>query len=276
MSGLLGGVLPAIYSQADRAKRYLGGLLSDPVGRMQQAGGQAVDDLNKIGLLSEQAFSDPKNPMKMQDNAASRQLVDTYLSSVLNFAPVGMSPARVMGETAGLLGPAMAAKFAPQIAGGLLQAGDNLAAPQTLSKQAGTALFDTTNLPNRGRDLIRLEAERLAEMLQKNGFAANVEHGGSIAGPSSYLQISDPATGRFFKTPVRLSGHAKGAYNSQSVWDVNSSEFSDVLMAAEKMRAAGKSVTVQMQEHAEKLISEGVKPKAAHRMAREFFEHTQK
>lgn len=189
---------------------------------------------------------------------------------------VEQGPARVLGETAGLLGPAMAAKFAPQIAGGLLQAGDNLAAPQTLSKQAGMALFDTTNLPNRGRDLIRLEAERLAEMLQKNGFAANVEHGGSIAGPSSYLQISDPATGRFFKTPVRLSGHAKGAYNSQSVWDVNSSEFSDVLMAAEKMRAAGKSVTVQMQEHAEKLISEGVKPKAAHRMAREFFEHTQK
>lgn len=90
MSGLLGGVLPAIYSQADRAKRYLGGLLSDPVGRMQQAGGQAVDDLTKIGLLSEQAFSDPKNPMKMQDNAASRQLVDTYLNSVMNFAPVGM------------------------------------------------------------------------------------------------------------------------------------------------------------------------------------------
>lgn len=91
MSGLLGGVLPAIYSQADRAKRYLGGLLSDPVGRMQQAGGQAVDDLTKIGLLGEQAFSDPKNPMKMQDNAASRQLVDTYLNSVMNFAPVGMN-----------------------------------------------------------------------------------------------------------------------------------------------------------------------------------------
>lgn len=90
MSGLLGGVLPAIYSQADRAKRYLGGLLSDPVGRMQQAGGQAVDDLSKLGLLSEQAFNDPRNPMKLQDNAAARQLTDTYMNSVLNFAPVGM------------------------------------------------------------------------------------------------------------------------------------------------------------------------------------------
>lgn len=189
---------------------------------------------------------------------------------------VEQGPARVLGETAGLLGPAMVSKFAPQIAGGLLQAGDNLAAPSTLNKQAGMALFDITNLPNRGRDLIRSEAERLAEMLQKNGFAANIEHGGSIAGPSSYLQISDPITGRFFKTPVRLSGHAKGAYNSQSVWDVNSSEFGDVLAAAEKMRATGKSVTVQIQEHAEKLISEGVKPKAAHRVARELFTNTQR
>lgn len=90
MSGLLGGVLPAIFSQADRAKRYIGGLLADPVGRMQQAGGQAVDDLSKLGLLSEQAFNDPRNPMKLQDNAAARQLTDTYLNSVLNFAPVGM------------------------------------------------------------------------------------------------------------------------------------------------------------------------------------------
>lgn len=90
MSGLLGGVLPAIYSQADRAKRYLGGLLADPVGRMEQAAGQAQADLSKLGLLSEQAFSDPKNPMKLQDNAAARQLVDTYLNSVMNFAPVGM------------------------------------------------------------------------------------------------------------------------------------------------------------------------------------------
>lgn len=90
MSGLLSGVLPTIFSQADRAKRYIGGLLSDPVGRMQQSGGQAVDDLTKIGLLTEQAFTDPKNPMRPTDNAAYRQLVDTYLNSVMNFAPAGV------------------------------------------------------------------------------------------------------------------------------------------------------------------------------------------
>ena len=50
---------------------------------------------------------------------------------------VEQGPARVLGETAGLLGPAMTAKFAPQIAGGLLQAGDNLAAPRTLPAEFG-------------------------------------------------------------------------------------------------------------------------------------------
>jgi L-amino acid N-acyltransferase YncA len=50
---------------------------------------------------------------------------------------VQQGPARVLGETAGLLGPAMVTQFAPQIAGGLLRAGDNLAAPAALNRQAG-------------------------------------------------------------------------------------------------------------------------------------------
>lgn len=50
---------------------------------------------------------------------------------------VEQGPARVMGETAGLLGPALASKFAPQIARGLLQGGENLAAPRRLNKEAG-------------------------------------------------------------------------------------------------------------------------------------------
>lgn len=126
MSGLLGGVLPTIFSQADRAKRYLGGLLSDPIGRLEQAGGQAKDDLTKIGLLSEQAFNDPKNPMKLQDNAAARQLVDTYLSSVLNFAPAGM-----------FVGPKSATwdKAAAQKAQALAQKGVD---PRQVWKETGT------------------------------------------------------------------------------------------------------------------------------------------
>lgn len=57
---------------------------------------------------------------------------------------VEQGPARVLGETAGLLGPAMATQFAPQIARGLLQAGDNLAAPARLNKEAGAVYFRNT------------------------------------------------------------------------------------------------------------------------------------
>jgi hypothetical protein len=58
---------------------------------------------------------------------------------------VQQGPARVLGETAGLLGPAMVTQFAPQIAKGLLQGADNLAAPATMNKQAGAVLIDPSD-----------------------------------------------------------------------------------------------------------------------------------
>lgn len=64
---------------------------------------------------------------------------------------VPQGPARVLGETAGLLGPAMATQFAPQIAKGLLQGADNLAAPATLNKQAG--VIDVNALTGKFPDL---------------------------------------------------------------------------------------------------------------------------
>jgi hypothetical protein len=54
---------------------------------------------------------------------------------------VEQGPARVLGETAGLLGPAMVTQFAPQIAGGLLKGADNLAAPRTLNPQTGAVVW---------------------------------------------------------------------------------------------------------------------------------------
>jgi len=51
--------------------------------------------------------------------------------------PVQQSSASLAGETLGLLAPIVAAAKAPQIAGGLLQMGENAMAPRTLSKQAG-------------------------------------------------------------------------------------------------------------------------------------------
>lgn len=69
---------------------------------------------------------------------------------------VEQGPARVMGETAGLLGPALATKFAPQIARGLLQGGENLAAPRRLNKEAGAINVDelTKAFPDLSIDLM--------------------------------------------------------------------------------------------------------------------------
>jgi hypothetical protein len=51
-------------------------------------------------------------------------------------APVEQGVGQVLGETAGLLSPALVAAKAPQIAGGLLQAGRNLAAAPTITGPA--------------------------------------------------------------------------------------------------------------------------------------------
>jgi GNAT superfamily N-acetyltransferase len=52
-------------------------------------------------------------------------------------ADVSQGASQVAGETFGLLAPTMAVAKAPQIAKGLLQMGDNLAAPRTLNPQTG-------------------------------------------------------------------------------------------------------------------------------------------
>ena len=49
--------------------------------------------------------------------------------------------AGLLGEGAGLAAPIVAAAKAPEIAGGLLQMGRNLAAPQTMNKQTGAIVY---------------------------------------------------------------------------------------------------------------------------------------
>lgn len=178
----------------------------------------------------------------------------------------------LLGEAIGGVAPMFAAAKAPQIASGLLQMGENAAIPQTLNRQAGMALFDTTNLPNRGRDLIQSKAQELADQLQGNGFKVDLQHSGSAAGPSSYLKVFDPSTGRNFDD-VRLSGHSKGAFNSQGVANIGSDEeMANVIKRALDMRSMGKASGLVFQEsleaEAQKLIASGVKPRSAYNQAR--------
>ena len=55
--------------------------------------------------------------------------------------PVKQSASSLAGETMGLLAPLGAVAKAPQISRGLLQAGDNLAAPRTLNPQTGAIVW---------------------------------------------------------------------------------------------------------------------------------------
>jgi len=80
-------------------------------------------------LLRKAGVPMPQNPMLGSDWMAEKGLTK----------PVAQSGASLMGETAGMLAPFLAAAKAPQIAKGLLQGAENLAAPQTLNKQAGKA-----------------------------------------------------------------------------------------------------------------------------------------
>jgi hypothetical protein len=91
MPGLLGDVLPWAYSQGDRAKRYLGGLLSDPVGSMQQTAGQIQDNHRELqGLLGR---------AEAGDRAAQERATQMVMNGPLGFAPVGMTRAEAL-ETA--------------------------------------------------------------------------------------------------------------------------------------------------------------------------------
>jgi hypothetical protein len=91
MAGLLDGVLPFLYSQGDRAKRHLGGLLSDPMGTLEQTAGGLLDShREQQGLLS-RAMPDKKRPFKVQDQAALQQAAMNMLTGPLGFAPAGIT-----------------------------------------------------------------------------------------------------------------------------------------------------------------------------------------
>ena len=73
-----------------------------------------------------------------------------------------------------------------------------------------------TTMPN---DKVGIQniADHYVNEFNALGFEAKVEHSGSKAGPSSYVSVSDPTTGRFLQYPIRISDHSKGPFNQQFV-----------------------------------------------------------
>ena len=91
MAGLLGGVLPAIYSGADQLKRQVYGLLTNPQEIAQRAGQSLLQSHNERQALMSQAFGDPTNPTKVTNPQALSKLGSDVLAGELGFAPAGIT-----------------------------------------------------------------------------------------------------------------------------------------------------------------------------------------
>jgi len=181
-------------------------------------------------LLRKAGVPVPSNPLGGSDWMAQQGLTAQPKNHLLG----------LLGEGVGGVAPMVAAAKAPQIANGLLNMADNVSAPATLNSQRGMALIDTKGMTREeARSLVQSRAEKLASQLNEQGFQASVQHSGSAAGPSSYIDIFDPQTGRKLTQQVRVSGHSKGAFNSGDVWNVSESEFPQVVDAAKQMRDLG-------------------------------------
>jgi len=84
MAGLLSDVLPYLYSQGDRAKRYMKGLLSDPVGSMVQGVNNANDRAGGLLAVTRAAAQEGA----LGNGPATQQLTNMLIDA---YNPVGIT-----------------------------------------------------------------------------------------------------------------------------------------------------------------------------------------
>jgi len=154
----------------------------------------------------------------------------------------------------GLLSP-VAYKGAQKVGGALYNAETNAlanaATPSTMvmKGQRGVISFpDSMSRPEKAAS-VRQMAEDAATRLRELGFEPTVGHSGSAMGPSSYVKVYDPQTGRFITDPLRISDHSKGPFNSTLVHDARGpDDIQAFIDAAQKMRAMGPTDAMLMQQ----------------------------
>jgi oligoribonuclease (3'-5' exoribonuclease) len=89
--GLLGGVLPAIYSGADQLKRGVYGLLTNPMEQAERAAQSLLQSRAERQALMARTFANPERPFQVTDQAGLSQLTDQVMSGELGFAPAGIT-----------------------------------------------------------------------------------------------------------------------------------------------------------------------------------------
>lgn len=98
--------------------------------------------------------------------------------------------AGLLGESVGGLAPIIAAAKAPQIARGLLQGADNLAAPRTLSQQAGMIKTPFGQIPETADDVKKL-GDKFGRLLDDAGVKYSYQKSG--LSPARYYEFNQPA-----------------------------------------------------------------------------------
>jgi hypothetical protein len=88
--GLLGGVLPAIYSGADQLKRGVYGLLTNPMEQAERAAQSLLQSRAERQALMARTFANPERPFQVTDQAGLAQLGDQIMAGELGFAPAGI------------------------------------------------------------------------------------------------------------------------------------------------------------------------------------------
>ena len=84
----LGGLLS---QPVDYVKGRATSLLTDPIGDIQRTLQGTVERAKARDLLTQQAYGDPNNPLKVTDQAAADQLANEYLDMASTIMPMGMT-----------------------------------------------------------------------------------------------------------------------------------------------------------------------------------------
>jgi len=194
MAGLLGGVLPAIYSGADQLKRQVYGLLTNPQEQAQRAAQSLLQSRAERQALMARTFANPERPFQVTDQAGLAQLGTDVLTGELGIAPVGM----FIGQGSKAWKPEMAFKAAK-----MEKAGKS---PQEIWNETGTARFADGQWRQEISDAeAKMIAKPTKEALSKNPNIQDV-----MAHPELYQSYDE-----MLATKLKpQEGYAGGSYES--------------------------------------------------------------
>lgn len=280
MAGLLDEPYIGYPQLARRSQSLLGGT---PRGLLNTTPQISVDTLRKLGeqlinipTSATRAITDPQLFARLLGITPNQQLSGFSAGyaglpakppsdiGVVDPRNIDYSKGYTSGEEMGMM-TALAAPLAP-LAKPVGRALGEQAYLQTEGFLQSQGLMPSV-LPRGDRKFIQESAEDLANQLNELGFKATVNHSGSKAGPSSYVSVFDPVTGRYIKDPFRFSSHSKGPFQSQFVNEIQDplTDIPKAIELAQSMRDQGETVfmkTNKLKEQAfEVLKGQGKKPK---------------